>query len=168
MELAEFFHQVPDPRRAQRQRFPLSALLWMAFVAIASGYQRLRKMAPLGRSKAALFTAYFGLRHGLPSYGAFRDLLQALDKDARAQAFGRWFIPQAQAGDWVAGDGQSPLSTVQGAQQASQPALRIRGEPMLPAHGPHVSRAGRHGPKNGHRRRDQRQRLRAASQRQPA
>ena len=97
----------------------------MAFVAIASGYQRLRKMAPLGRSKAALFTAYFGLRHGLPSYGAFRDLLQALDKDALAQAFGRWFTPQAQAGDWVAGDGRSPRSTVQGAQQASQRSVSV-------------------------------------------
>ena len=65
------------------------------------------------------------MRHGLPSYGAFRDLLQALDKDALAQAFGRWFTPQTQAGDWVAGDGQSLRSTVQGAQQASQSVVSV-------------------------------------------
>lgn len=125
MELAEFFHQVHDPRRAQGQRFPLPALLWMTFLAIASGYQGPRKMAQFARSNAAFFTAYFGLRHGLPSYGAFRDLLQGLDKAALAQAFGRWFTPQAQAGDWVAGDGQSLRSTVQAAQQASQSFVSV-------------------------------------------
>lgn len=125
MELAEFFQQVRDPRRPQGQRFSLSALLWMTFLAIASGYTGPRKMAQFGRSNAAFFTAYFGLRHGLPSYGAFRDLLQALDKDALAQAFGRWFTPQTQAGDWVAGDGQSLRSTVQGAQQASQSVVSV-------------------------------------------
>ncbi len=120
MELAEFFAQVRDPRRSQGQRFPLPALLWMTFLAIATGSKGPRKMAQFCRSNAVFFTAYFGLRHGIPSYGSFRDLLQALDKDALAQAFGRWFAPQARAGDWVAGDGQSLRSTVQDAQQASQ------------------------------------------------
>ena len=77
-------------------------------------------MAQFGRCNAGFFTAYFSLRHGLPSYGAFRDLLQALDKKALAQVFGQHFGPQAQAGDWVAGDGQSLRSTVEGAQDASQ------------------------------------------------
>ena len=125
MELAEFFHQVRDPRRPQGQRFSLSALLWMTFLAIASGYTGPRKMARFGRRNAAFFTAYVGLRHGLPSYGAFRDLLQALDKDALAPAFGRWFTPQAQAGDWVAGDGQSLRSTVQGAQHSHQSFVSV-------------------------------------------
>ena len=120
MELAEFFHQVRDPRRRQGQRFPLPAFLWMTFLAIASECEGPWKIAQFGRSNAAFFTAYFGLRHGLPSYGAFRDLLQALDKEALAHAFGRWFTPQAQAGNWVAGDGQSLRLTVQGAHQASQ------------------------------------------------
>lgn len=97
MELAEFFNQVPDPRRPQGQRFPLPALLWMTFQAMAPGSVGPRKMAQFCRSNAPFFTAYFGLRHGVPSYGAFRDLLQALDKNALARAFGRWFGPQAQA-----------------------------------------------------------------------
>lgn len=120
MELAEFFTHVRDPRRAQGQRFPLPALLWMTFLAIATGSQGPRKMAQFCRSNAEFFTVYFGLRHGVPSYGPLRELLQALDKDALAQAFGRWFSPQAQAGDWVAGDGQSLRSTVQGAHTAGQ------------------------------------------------
>ena len=125
MELAEFFQQVRDPRRPQGHRFSLSALWWMTFLALASGYSGPRKMARFGRGNAAFFTAYVGLRHGLPSYGAFRDLLQALDKDALAQAFGRWFTPQAQAGDWVAGDGQRRRSTGQGAQQVGQRFVSI-------------------------------------------
>ncbi len=92
----------------------------MTFLAIATGSKGPRKMAQFCRSNAAFFTAYFGLRHGLPRYWPFRDLLQALDKDALAHAFGCWFAPQAQAGDWVAGDGQSLRSAVQGAHQASQ------------------------------------------------
>jgi len=120
MELAEFFAQMRDPRRAQGQRFPLSALLWMTFLAIATGNKGPRKMAQFGRSNAPFFTAYFGLRHGVPSYGPFRELLQALDKEAMAHAFGRCFTPQVRTGDWVAGDGQSLRSTVLGAQEARQ------------------------------------------------
>ena len=197
MELAEFFQQVRDPRRPQGQRFSLSALRWMTFLAIASGYTGPRKMAQFGRSNAAFFAAYFGLRHGLPSYGAFRDLLQALDKDALAQAFGRWFTSQTQAGDWVAGDGQSLRSTVQGAQQASQsvvslvslycqrtgltPALQDytdqkTGEMSvirdllagLQDRGVALTLDALHAQKNGRCHRDQRQRVRAARQRQPA
>lgn len=120
MDLAEFFANVSDPRRSQGQRFALPALLWMTFLAVATGNRGPRKMAQFCRSNAPFFTAYFGLRHGVPSYGAFRDLLQALDKKALAQAFGHCFAPQVQAGDWVAGDGQSLRSTVENAQEARQ------------------------------------------------
>lgn len=120
MELAAFFAQVADPRRAHGQRFPLPALLWMTFLAIATGQRGPRKMAQFCRSNADFFISYFALRHGVPSYGAFRDLLQGLDKQALAQAFGDGFCPQAQAGDWVAGDGQSLRSTVREAQGAGQ------------------------------------------------
>lgn len=82
-------------------------------------------MAQFGRSNAPFFTTYFGLRHGLPSYEVFRNLLQGLDKNALAQAFGRWFTLQAQAGDWVAGDGQSLRSIMQGAQQADQSFVSV-------------------------------------------
>ncbi len=120
MELASFFAQVADPRRAQGQRFALPALLWMTFLAIATGQRGPRKIAQFCRCNAAFFSSYFELRHGVPSYGAFRDLLQALDKAALAQAFNGWFGAQLQAGDWLAGDGQSLCSTVLDAQTASQ------------------------------------------------
>ena len=120
MELATFFAQLPDPRRAQGQRFELPALLWMSFLAIAAGYRGSRKIARFGQANAAFFTAYFGLRHGLPSYGTFRDVFQALDKEALAQRFSAHFTPQAHAGDWVAGDGQSLRSTVKHAHAAQQ------------------------------------------------
>ena len=120
MELATFFAQVSDPRRLQGQRFPLPAFLWMTFLAIATGCQGPRKIAQFCRSNAGFFESYFDLQHGVPSYGAFRDLLKALDKNALAQAFGRCFTPLAQAGDWLAGDGQSLRSTVVAAQTQGQ------------------------------------------------
>jgi|GEM_PF-325300 len=197
MDLAAFFAQVSDPRRRQGQRFPLPAFLWMTFLALASGRQGPRKMARFCRSNAAFLTTYFDLRHGLPSYGAFRDLLQALDKEALAQAFGRWFTPQVQARDWVAGDGQSLRSTVRDAHGASQSFASVvslycqrtgltlavqdytdkkTGELAglrdlltgLQDRGVVRTLDALHAQKNGRRYRDQRQRLRAASPGQPA
>lgn len=125
MELTDFFAQVTDPRRQQGQRYPLPALLWLIFLATASGYVGYRKISQFGRSNAAFFTDYFALAHGLPSHVSVRKLLQALDKKALAQAFGQCFNAQAVAGDWVAGDGQSLRSTVRAAQQAGQTFVSV-------------------------------------------
>lgn len=84
-----------------------------------------RKISQFGRSNAAFFTDYFALLHGVPSHVSVRKLLQALDKAALAQAFGQCFGPQAVAGDWVAGDGQSLRSTGQDAQQAGQAFVSV-------------------------------------------
>ncbi len=42
-----------------------------------------------------------------------------------AQAFSRYFSPLAQAGDWVAGDGQSLRSTVQDAHTTRQSVASV-------------------------------------------
>lgn len=125
MDLTNFFAQITDPRRAQGQRYPLSALLWLIFLATASGYIGYRKISAFGRSNAAFFIDYFALAHGLPSHVSVRKLLQALDKKALAQAFSQCFNAQAVAGDWVAGDGQSLRSTVQAAQEAGQTFVSV-------------------------------------------
>lgn len=125
MELADFFAQVTDPRRRQGQRYPLPALLWLIFLATASGYVGYRKISQFGRSNAAFFSAYFALAHGLPSHVSVRKLLQALDKKELARAFSQCFNAQAQAGDWVAGDGQSLRSTVEAAQEAGQTFVSV-------------------------------------------
>lgn len=87
MDLAAFFTQVPDPRRRQGQRYPLSALLRRVFLATASGYVGYRKISQFCRRNEAFFTNYFALAHGVPSHVSVRKLLQALD-NALAQAFG--------------------------------------------------------------------------------
>jgi hypothetical protein len=125
MDLPAFFAQVADPRRAQGQRHPLSALLWLIFLATASGYVGYRKISQFGRCNAAFFTDYFALSHGLPSHVSIRKLLQALDKKALAHAFSQCFNAQATAGDWLAGDGQSLRSTVQAAQEAGQTFVSV-------------------------------------------
>ena len=99
MDLPAFFAQITDPRRAQGQRYPLPALLWLIFLATASGAIGYRKISQFGRSNAAFFTDYFALAHGLPSHASIGKLLQALDKKAFALAFGQCFNAQATAGD---------------------------------------------------------------------
>lgn len=113
MELTTFFAHIADPRRGQGQRHPLQALLWITFLAIAAGQRGPRKIAAFGRSNVAFLTTYFDLRHGMPSYGPFREVLNALDQHALAQHFTRTFLDGLQAGDWVAGDGQSLNATLQ-------------------------------------------------------
>ena len=120
MDLAEFFNQVPDPRRAEGKRTPLPALLWMTFLAVASGHGGYRAMSKFAKSNAAFFSAYFGLRHAVPSHVSFRSVLQALDETFLYQAFNQQFAAGVQAGDWVAGDGQSLRSTLQEAHGAGQ------------------------------------------------
>lgn len=120
MDLAAFFTQVPDPRRAEGKRVPLPAFLWMAFLAVASGHSGYRAMGKFARSNAAFFGQYFGLRHAVPSHVSFRSLLQALDKAQLYQQFNQQFAPHLQAGDWVAGDGQSLRATVTEAHGAGQ------------------------------------------------
>ena len=120
MDLAQFFTQVPDPRRAEGKRTPLPALLWMTFLAVASGHGGYRAMSKFTKSNAAFFASYFGLRHAVPSHVSFRSVLQALDEAFLYQTFNNHFAAQVAAGDWVAGDGQSLRSTVQQAQGAGQ------------------------------------------------
>lgn len=125
MDLTNFFAQVPDPRRAQGQRYPLPAQLWLIFLAIASGASGYRKISQFGRANHAFFTDYFALQHGLPSHVSIRTLLQALDKQALALAFERQFARHIQAGDWLAADGQSLRSTVQQAHQKQQSFVSV-------------------------------------------
>ena len=125
MDLTAFFNQVPDPRRAEGKRTPLPAFLWMAFLAIASGHGGYRGMGKFARSNADFFRAYFGLRHAVPSHVSFRSVLQSLDKALLYQAFNQYFGGSLEAGDWVAGDGQSLRSTVQEAHNVGQQFVSV-------------------------------------------
>ncbi|GAA4000005.1 hypothetical protein GCM10022408_08770 [Hymenobacter fastidiosus] len=44
----------------------MQGLLWLIFLAAASGYVSYRKISAFGRSNAAFFSDYFALAHGLP------------------------------------------------------------------------------------------------------
>ena len=120
MEIAQVFAQLTDPRRAQGQRYPFEALLWLLFSAIASGQSGYRQIARFGRAHAAFFTTYFALPHGLPSHVSIRALLMALDTPAVLAAVNA-VLPPPQAGDWVAGDGQALRATL---EQAHGPGQR--------------------------------------------
>ena len=125
MDLTTFFNHVPDPRRAEGKRTALPAFLWMAFLAVASGYSGYRAMSKFARSNAAFFRDYFALRHAVPSHVSFRSLLQALDQQVLYCAFNEQFVVPLRADDWVAGDGQSLRSTVVEAHGAGQQFVSV-------------------------------------------
>lgn len=120
MDLAGFFAHIPDPRRGNSIRYPLPATLGMLFAAIASGCVGQRSMARFCKSNEGFFTAFFHLKHGVPSHVSVRSLLRRLDKAAVLHAFNTYASPALQPGDWVAGDGQALRATVQDAHDAEQ------------------------------------------------
>ena len=120
MDLAQFFAQIPDPRRGNSIRYPLPATLWMLFAAIASGCVGQRSMARFCKSNASFFQTFFQLKHGTPSHVSVSKLLARLDKAAVLRAFQACASPALQPGDWVAGDGQALRATVEQAQDAEQ------------------------------------------------
>ena len=186
-----------DPRRAEGKQISLPAFLWMSFLAIASGATGYRAMSRFARSNAAFFQQHFGLRHAMPSHVSFRSLWQELDKQALYEAFNQAFSSHVQPGDWVAADGQSLCSTVRQAHTADQQFVSVvslycqrtgltaalqdytdkkSGEMsvlrqlllLLQERGVVFTLDALHGQKNSRCHCRQRQRLRAANQRQPA
>lgn len=116
MNLTDFFKSVPDYRRGQGQRYPLDSLLWMVFLSICCGHNGYRSFGKFAKANTGYFTGTFSLKHGVPSYVTFREVLTKLDKEALRERFIAWSSSQQQllGQDWVSGDGKSLRSTLSG------------------------------------------------------
>lgn len=113
MSLSDFFNGVPDYRRSQGQRYPLDSLLWMVFLSICCGYNGYRSFGKFAKANADYLTNTFSLKHGVPSYVTFREVLTNLDKEALKERFIAWCSSQELTDrDWVSGDGKSLRSTL--------------------------------------------------------
>ena len=113
MSLSELFKSFPDFRRGQGQRYPLEDVLWMIFLGVSSGYAGYRPLGNFTKANVDFFTEVFGLKHGVPSYVTFREILTNLDKVAVKKSFAGWCSNQDLSPyDWVSGDGKSLKSTL--------------------------------------------------------
>lgn len=122
MSLTEAFLGLSDHRRKQGLRIDQSQVLTMVVIAYVCGYFSYRKIAKFADAHSAFFTQSLGLRHGVPSFVTFRDILIHIQEQELITAFNTWakdFVPITTY-DWISGDGKSLGSTVVEASHSSQ------------------------------------------------
>lgn len=122
MILINSFATLTDHRRAQGLRITQSQVLTMVVVAYVCGYFSYRKIATFAKAYADLFTESLGLKHPVPSFMTFRDIIVHTDQAELIDVFNAWakdFV-SLDATDWVSGDGKSLCSTVSNAHGHSQ------------------------------------------------
>ena len=86
--LLDALSRIPDPRRAQGQRYPLPHLLLFLVLAIMSGATSYRAMRTFIRERNATLAALYGVGlRAAPALNTLRDLLHRLDADALEAAF---------------------------------------------------------------------------------
>lgn len=114
MNLLSCFGTLQDTRRAQGLRVSLSQLLTMVFFSYLCGYHSYRKMAKFCKSCESILIPLLGLKHGVPSYITFRDVLQRLDEAASIRAFNVWAggYTSGALGEYLSGDGKVLGATV--------------------------------------------------------
>ena len=113
--LLAFLESLPDARRGQGRRHSLSSFLVMIVFAIISGQQGLRGFVRFMKIHEEFFTSIFGLKHGVPSFGTTRTLLQSVSDQELSKSFCDWMKNYFPAEDeiWIAIDGKALCSTVQ-------------------------------------------------------
>jgi DDE_Tnp_1-associated len=120
--LIESFRSLTDHRRAQGLRVTQAQVLTMVVTAYVCGYYSYRKMAAFACAHGDLFISNLGLRHGVPSYVTFRDVIIHTEQTELIAVFNKWaedFVP-IDPNDWISGDGKSLCSTVDAAHEDTQ------------------------------------------------
>lgn len=114
MSITEAFESLTDPRRRQGLRLSQAQVLTMVLISYICGHYSYRKIETFAQSHSELFEKTLGLKHGVPSYVTFREVLVKTDQAELIAAFNLWakdFV-SIEAGDWLSGDGKSLSSTV--------------------------------------------------------
>ena len=122
MILTNTFLALTDHRRSQGLRVTQSQVLTMIVVAYVCGHFSYRKIGTFAKAHGDLFTKTLGLKHPIPSFMTFRDVIIHTNQAELIAAFNAWakeFVPLVPY-DWVSGDGKSLRSTVANAPESNQ------------------------------------------------
>lgn len=112
----EFFNSLEDPRRGQGQRHQLDNIFIIVIMAIISGHQGFRGFARFAEANAKELTEVLELKHGVPKFNTFRDVLTALDEQILVQQFIKWvkdYLPKV-VDKYIALDGKAIKATTNG------------------------------------------------------
>jgi len=99
--LIEVLAEIPDPRQAQGKRYPLTAVLALACVAMLCGYRSYGAIiAAWGRNYGAALVEALGFAGTrTPCAATLHLLFRALDPVALEDALGRWPGPSERSGE---------------------------------------------------------------------
>lgn len=95
------FEGMPDPRSRHGRRYPLDAIVTIAFCAALSGAEDWAAVAAYGRAKAEWFATFLDLPDGTPSHDTFDRVFSRLDPDAFERCFRLWTSTLAGPGGLV-------------------------------------------------------------------
>ena len=122
MSLIEVFSGLTDFRRGQGKRVDLAQLFSMVTISYLCGYTGYRPVATFCNVHKSTLVSELGLRHGIPSYVTFREIMTKVDDKELIAAFNEWskdYVP-LKKGDWLSGDGKVLGSTVVHADNRKQ------------------------------------------------
>jgi len=89
--LIDVLAEIPDPRQARGKRYPLTAVLALACVAMLCGYRSYGAIAEWGRNYGATLVEALGFAGSCtPCAATLHLLFRALDRAALEDALGRW------------------------------------------------------------------------------
>lgn len=122
MSLLELFSTIEDPRRGQGLRTDLEQIFCMVVISYLCGHFGYRGVGRFCKLNSSLLIQELNLRHGVPSYVTFRDLLTRVDEGSLIQAFRKWSEEYValEKGDWMSADGKALGSTSVHTQNKSQ------------------------------------------------
>ena len=131
--LLELLSSIKDTRRKEGKRHPLDSFVGMIIMAIISGHQGYRGFERFFNANKYELCMTFNLKHGLPSFGTIRTLIQLIDLDDLSKKFGLWMekqyecIPKDDENDinWLSADGKSIRSTISGGNSSLQNFTQI-------------------------------------------
>src|SRR5882757_8743752 len=93
---AKIFRRLPDPR-ADKARYELLDVLFIALFAVLCGAEACADMADFGQSKEELLRLVLRLEHGIPSHDTFSRVFRLLEPEAFERAFRRFMAAFAKA-----------------------------------------------------------------------
>lgn len=116
MSLITFLQQVPEFRRGQGQRYPLTGVLLLVIMSIICGHYGYREIASFCKAHEKELVKWLALKHGkVPSHVTFRTVLMNISFEDLIKEFQKWASQYVNitSKDWVAIDGKSLGSTVE-------------------------------------------------------
>jgi predicted transposase YbfD/YdcC len=117
LALGHFFHDLPDPRRAEACRHDFHDILVIAICAAVSGQFAWTDIEDYGHIHEGWLKTFLRLPNGIPSHDTFRYVFTRLDPAAFQRCFGAWIAALGRAIPLphIAIDGKSLCGSADGA-----------------------------------------------------